>query len=102
MAFFLYFMVCEAIVTVTDGTLEAISLTFLTIAQLFFVFIKDEQWEENAKLIEISCLTVILSSFLVLYIMLVFKITVELYAFLLLQPFLVAGVLQIKPYSLRF
>ena len=51
LAFFLYFMLCEIIVTLTDGTVEAIGLTAMTILLLFLVLIKDERMEENAKMI---------------------------------------------------
>ena len=63
-------------VTLTSGAVEAICLTALTLILLGLVLFKDEQMEENAKLVELSFLAVMLNSFLVLFAMLVSGITI--------------------------
>ena len=63
-------------VTLTSGAVEAICLTALTLILLGLVLFKDEQMEENAKLVELSLLAVMLNSFLVLFAMLVSGITI--------------------------
>lgn len=63
-------------VTLTSGAVGAICLTALTLILLGLVLFKDEQMEENAKLVELSFLAVMLNSFLVLFAMLVSGITI--------------------------
>ena len=99
---FRYYMACELTVTIASGTVKILILTGMTLILLFFILWMDEIKDQNAKVIELASVCALIFSYLTSLFIQLTGLAIDLYIFIFLAAFLVAGILQIKPYSLRF
>jgi hypothetical protein len=95
-------MISEFFVAAATEPLRSIAVGGTLLGVLVFVLWKDEHLEEIGKLVELAGLAVNILGYLMVLAMVATRGSIPLYSYLALVPFLVGGILQLKPYSLRF